>query len=94
VKLVRYTGSEAVLHPIVGRIEPGVNQIYDDAVAEGLLSAGRTSGEFLPTTGLTSGEAGTVDDPIAVAPTESEPEAVITAEADAPATPRRGRAKE
>lgn len=46
MKAVIYTGASAVLHSVVGQIEPGLNQIHDDAVADALLKAGQTSGEF------------------------------------------------
>jgi len=92
MRLVHYTGSEAILHPIIGEIRPGFNEIYDDAVAAALISAGQTSGEFL------AGQELTVTDESLpqAAPLEDEAGATDTpAESDgAPAPRARKRAQE
>ncbi len=46
MRIVVYNGAEVTLHPEAGILVPGPNEVYDDALAERILRAGRVSGEY------------------------------------------------
>jgi len=40
MKLVHYSGTSATIHPQAGELQPGVNAVHDDQVADRLIAAG------------------------------------------------------
>ena len=95
MRLVFFYGNESVIHPTIGEIRPGFNEVYDEDVAAALLEAGRTSGQF------TEGKELVIDDPRLpdAAPLEQAPpsdiESITTVESvTAPAPRARKRAQE
>ncbi len=51
MKRILFTRQIPTAHPEAGILKPGPNEIADDVLAERLLEAGRTTGDYLPMDG-------------------------------------------